>query len=112
MRPSPSSARAQAPVDSPAHDEASAVARVAELAIEAVPGTTAGGWKRPSSRRPVLPLRRLGRVLTVVVALTAGGSLLLALARTHERERVEERLALGCLDVDDCRALVQSVETS
>src|SRR5690606_38938915 len=109
MRPSPSSARVQAAVDSPARADASAVA---ELAIEPVPGRTAASWKRAASHRPLPRLRTVGRLMMVVVALTAGASLLLAIAHTNERERVQERLRLGCLDVADCRALVHSLEAS
>ncbi len=68
-----------------------------------------------SARRPTVV--RFGSISTAKRALAVVGSLVLVASaawfwqQTRTQERATERLALGCLDVADCRAVVQNIET-
>lgn len=63
-------------------------------------------WKRPRTTRRVRPWWLLGGVL-LAVAVTSS---VFHGERTTQRAR--DAVATGCLDVDDCRALVRTVETT
>lgn len=51
------------------------------------------------------------RVLGALMALGVFASAGWFVQQNHTQQRATERLALGCLDVSDCRSVVQNVET-